>query len=83
MHTTMQTYIDILHATEREANLTMSLFQNIPTFDQQDSSKLADCLTDLETVADIVSESHTCLVEAKSYGLTHTLIHEALQAGKY
>ena len=36
----------------------------------------------LETNADILTESHTCLAEAKSCGLTHTLICEALQAEK-
>ena len=31
----------------------------------------------------ILSESLTRLAEVKSWGLTHTLIHEALQTGKY
>ena len=44
--------------------------------------QLKDWLMDLETTTDILTESHTCLAEAKSCSLTHTLIHEALQAGK-
>ena len=31
MNTTMQAYTDTLHATNREANLTKSLLQDIPT----------------------------------------------------
>ena len=37
---------------------------------------------DIETTADILTESHTCLAEAKSCGLTCTLICKAIQAGK-
>ena len=83
MHTTMQSYMDTLFATQREANLIMSLLQDIPTFEGLDSSALADWLMDLETAADVLTESTTHQVEAKFHGLTHTLIHEALQAGKY
>ena len=32
--------------------------------------------------ANILKESEVCLAEAKSCGLTHTLVHEALQAEK-
>ena len=82
MHTTMQAYTETLHATEREANLTTSLLQDIPTFNGQDSSKLEEWLKDLETATDILTESHMHLAEAKSSGLTHTVICEALQAEK-
>ena len=37
---------------------------------------------DIETATDILTESSTHLAEAKSCGITHTLIHEAHQAGK-
>ena len=60
----------------------MTMLQDIPTFDGQDSSKLEDWFMDTETVADILTESHTHLAEAKSCSLTHTLICEATQAGK-
>ena len=82
VHKSMQAYMDTLHATHREANLTMTMLQEIPTFDGQDSSKLEDWFTEIETNADILTESHTCLAEAKSHVLTCTLIQEALQAGK-
>ena len=32
VHTTMQTYTDTLHATQREANITTSLLKDIPMF---------------------------------------------------
>ena len=78
----MQVYIDTLHAMQRESNLTMTMMQDIPTFDRQDSSKLEDWFMDIETTADILTESCTCLAEAKSHGLTCTPIHEATQTGK-
>ena len=80
MHTTMQAYTDTLHATQREANITMTLLQDITMFSGQDSSKLEDWFMDVETATDILTKRHTYLAEAKSHGLTHTLIHEATQA---
>ena len=53
VHTSMQAYTDTLHATHREANLTMSLLQDITMFNGQDSSKLEGWLMDLDTAADI------------------------------
>ena len=38
---------------------------------------------ELETAADILTENHTHLAEARSLSLTHNLIHEALQAWKF
>ena len=49
----------------------MTLLQDIPMFNGQDSLKLEDWLMDLETTTDILTESHTHLVEAKSDSLTH------------
>ena len=43
---------------------------------------LEDWFMDIETTTDTVTERHTCLAEAKLCGLTHTLIPEAIQAGK-
>ena len=57
------------------------MLQDIPTFDEQDSSKLEDWFMDVQTITDILTESCTCLAKAKSHGLTHTLIHEATQTG--
>ena len=71
-----------MHATKREANLTTTLPQDISTFDGKDSSKLKDWFVDIETAADILTERHMCLAEAKSHDLIHTFMHEPLQAGK-
>ena len=39
VHRSMQAYTDTLHAAERESDLTTTMFQDIPTFHGQDSSK--------------------------------------------
>ena len=78
----MHVYTDTLHAAQRESNLTTTILQDIPTFDRQDSSKVIDWFMDIETAADILTESHAHLTEAKSCGLTHTIICEATQTGK-
>ena len=72
MHKTMQVYTDTLHANQIKLNLTMTMLQDIATLDGHNSSKLDDGFMDIETAADILTESHTCLAEAKSCGLTHT-----------
>ena len=76
-------HTDTLHATQRESNLTTTMLQDIPTFDRQDSSKLEDWFMYIETAADILTESHTCLAEAKPCSITCTLICKATQTGKY
>ena len=45
-------------------------------------AQLEDWLTDTETAADLTDESKTKLAQAKSKGLTHTLIMEALTLDK-
>ena len=79
---TMQAYTDTLCATQRESNLTTTMLQDIPTFDRQDSLELKDWFMDIETVADVLTESCTCLAKTKSHGLTHTCTHEVTQTGK-
>ena len=74
VHKTMQIYMDTLFTTKRESNLTTTLLENIPTFDGQDSLKLEDWFMFIETATDILTKSHIYLDEAKSCGLTHTLI---------
>ena len=41
----------------------MTMLQDIPTFDGQDSSKLEDWFIDTETTANILTVSDTCLAE--------------------
>ena len=63
----MQAYIDTLHATRRESNLTTAMLQNICTFDWQDSSKLEDWFMDMETATDILTESCTLLAKSPAH----------------
>ena len=60
-----------------------TLIQDIPIFNGNNSSQLEDWLVDIETTADLTAESRTKLSQAKSKGLTHTLITEALTLGKF
>ena len=51
-----------------------SWLQDIPIFNGHDNMHLEDWLMDIETVADLTAESRTKLAQAKSKGLTCTLI---------
>ena len=57
--------MDTLHATQRKSNLTMAMLQDNPTFDGQEPPKLEDWFIDIETAADILTESHIHLAEAQ------------------
>ena len=59
-----------------------SLLQVIAIFNEHDSTKLKDWLTDIEMAADLTSESRSKLVKAKSRGLTCTLVTEAITSNK-
>ena len=67
---------------QKESNLTNSLLQDIPVFNEHDSTKQKDCLTDINTAADLTSESRARLDKAKSRGLTCTLVTEAITSNK-
>ena len=82
MHKAMQVYTDTLHATQRESNLTTTMLLDILTFDGQGCSKLEDWFMEIETAANILTQTCTCLAEAKSHSITCTLINEATQIGK-
>ena len=47
-----------------------------------DSSQLEDWFTDIESTTDLTDTCHTKLAQAKSKGLTCTLISEALSSDK-
>ena len=49
LHAALQQYIDTLCAMQWQTCLTMSLLQDITTFDGQDTSKLEDWLSNIET----------------------------------
>ena len=82
VHKTMQVYMDTLCTTQRESNLTTTMFQDIATFDGQDFSKVEDWFMDIQTTTETLTESCIHLAEAKLCGLTQTLTHEATQTGK-
>ena len=63
-------------------NNANTLIQDIPIFNGNDSTQLEDWLVDIQTAANLSAESSTKLSQAKSKGLTHTLINEALNLDK-
>ena len=75
-------YTDTLCTTQKQTNLTNSLLQDITVFNEYDSTKLEDWLMDIETAADLITESQAKLTKAKSRGLTHTLVTEAINSDK-
>ena len=50
-------YTDTLCTTQKQTNLTNSLLHDITVFNEHDSTKLEEWLTDLETAADLTNES--------------------------
>ena len=75
-------YTNILCSAQKQTNLTNSLLQDISVFNGHDATQLEDWLVDIETAADLTAESRTKLAQAKSKGLTCTLISEAITSGK-
>ena len=75
-------YTDTLCATQKQTNQRNLLLQDITIFNDHDSSNLEDWLTDIEKTADLTNERCTKLAMAKSSGLTHTLVTEAINLHK-
>ena len=71
-------YMNTLCSAQKQTNLTNSSLQDIPVFNGHDITYLEDRLVDIETAADLTAESRTKLAQAKSKGLTHTLITKAI-----
>ena len=67
---------------KRKSTLTNTILHDITVFNGSNSSQLGDWLIDVETTADLTSESRTKLTQAKSKGLTCTLISEAQDLDK-
>ena len=63
---------------QKQSHFKNSLPQDIAVFNEHNSTKLKDWLTDIEMAADLSSESRTKLAKVKSKGLTCTLITEAI-----
>ena len=71
-----------LCSAQKQTNFANTLIQDIPIFNGNNSTQLEDWLVDIEIAANLSAESRTKLAQAKSKGLTHTLITEALNSGK-
>ena len=69
----------VLH---EKSTFTNTLLQDITIFNGSDSSQLENWLIDVETAADLTSQSRTKLAQAKYKGLTDTLISEAQDLDK-
>ena len=78
----LQQYTETLCSAPRTNTFANTLIQDIPTFNGSDSAQLEDWLIDIETAAGLTDESRTKLAQAKSEGLTHTLIMEAITLEK-
>ena len=78
----LQQYTENLCTVQKKATFANTLLQDITIINGSDSSQLEDWLIDVETAANLTSESRTKLAQAKSKGLTHSLITEALNLDK-
>ena len=77
-----QQHTETLCSSQKQTTFADTLNKDIPTFNGSDSTQLEDSLVDVETTANLTVESRTKLAQAKSKGLTCTLITEALTSGK-
>ena len=59
-------YTETLCTAQKKTSLENTLLQDIPILNGQDSSQLEDWLTDIESAAELTSESRTKLPQAKS-----------------
>ena len=75
-------YTNTLCTTQKQTNLTNSLLQDIAVFNEYDSTKLEEGLTDIDTAADLTNESQAKLAKVKSRGLTCALVTEAINSDK-
>ena len=78
----LQQYTETLCTVQKKGTFTNNLLLDITIFNGSNSSLLEDWLIDGETVTDLTTESRNKLAQAKSKGLTCTLISEALDSDK-
>ena len=74
--------MNILCSAQKQTNLTSSFLRDIPVLNGHDTTHLEDWLVEIKTAADLTAKSRTKLAQAKSDGLTWTLITEAIMSGK-
>ena len=75
-------YTETLCSAQKQTTFANTLIQDIPTFNGSHSTQLKDWLIDNETAANLTDEGRNKLAQAKSKGLTHTLVMEAITLGK-
>ena len=75
----LQQYTETLCSAQRQTTFANTQIQDVPTFNGSNST-VRGLVS--ETAANLTDESRTKLAQAKSKGLTHTLITEALTSGK-
>ena len=56
-------YMTILCSAQKQTNLTNSLLQDISVFNGHDATQLEDWLVDIETAADLTTESRKNLLK--------------------
>ena len=78
----LQQYTDTLCIAQKKMSFVNTLLQDITIINGNDSSQLEDWFIDIETASDLTSKSRIKLAQAKSKGLIHTLISEALSSDK-
>ena len=78
----LQQYTESLCTAQKRTTFASTLLQDKTIFSGNDSSQLEDWLIDIQTAANLTSESRTKLAQAESKGLTCTLISEALNSDK-
>ena len=78
----MSVHKHLVYQKQKQTNLANSLLQDIAVFNEYDSTKLEEWLTDIETAADSTNENQAKLAKAKSRGLKHTLVSEAITFDK-
>ena len=78
----LQQCTETLCTAQKQTTFANTLIQDIPTFSGSDSTQVKDWLVDIKTTANLTDESRTKLGQAKSKGLTHTLVTEVLTLGK-
>ena len=72
-------YTDTLCTKQKQTHFINSILQDIAIFNKHDSTKLEEWLIDIETAADLTSESQAKLVKAKFKRIKTYISHRSYQ----
>ena len=75
-------YTHTLCTAQKKTSSVNTLLQDITILNRNNSPQLEDWLVDIKTASDLTGKRRTTLAQAKSKGLIHTLISEALTTNK-